>query len=147
MTDLLETTDLIDPWLYSTLAGDSVIQSLVGSRISNTQSTDELAAPYITFSSSAARAIRGVGGTLLDVDAQYQIKAVSQSGSFNQASAIAARIRTLLDQRSVTTASPLTPVPSTIACWWELEIRYPELSEGNWYRHLGAQYRIRATVL
>lgn len=147
MTDILESTDLIDPWLYSTLSTDSTITSLVNGRISNTLSQDELDTPYITFMSSAARAVRGVGGTLLDVDAQYQIKAVSQSGSFDQASSIAARIRALLDRKNVTTTSPLTPVPATIACWWELEIRYPELHEGYWYLHLGAQYRIRATVL
>lgn len=147
MTEILESADLVDPWIYTTLLEDSVIQSLVADRIINTQSSDEVAAPYIVFDAASTRAVRGVGGVLLDSDSLYNIKAVSRSGSFNESGTIAARIRYLLDRKNITTAPPTTPVPASIASYWDVEIRYPELHEGAWYRHLGASYRIRATVL
>jgi Protein of unknown function (DUF3168) len=144
VTDTLESTDIIDPWLYSTLSTDAALIALVGARISNTLSSIPLTTPYITFDAASTRSIRGVGGVLLDTDSLYNVKAVSMSGSFNQASAIAARIRKLLDRANVTIS---TPVPATLACFWELEIRYPEVLEGVQYRHLGGSFRIRAITL
>lgn len=145
MSNVLESTDIIDPWLFGVLSGDSVLAGMVGTRISNTLSIVPLATPYITFSaSSPPRAVRGVGGTLHDTDSQYTIKAVGTGGSFNQVAAIAARVRTLIDQSNVTIS---TPIAASLSCYWELEIRYPEETEGVPYRHLGGIYRVRAIAI
>jgi hypothetical protein len=147
MTEILETSDLIDAWLYSTLSTDATLISLVGDRIVNTASPVELGYPYIVFNSASTRPIRGVGGVVIDTDSLYDIKCVTEEASYEQASNIAARFRLLLDKANVTTSPPLTPVMASIACWWELEIRFPEIQEGVWYRHLGGTYRIRAVEL
>lgn len=145
MTDILESTDIIDPWLYSTLSGDSVLNTAVGGRFINTLSPGKVVTPYITWTASDTRSIRGIGGVLLDTDSLYDIKAVTNEPGFTQASVLAARIRALLEtiNRSVTIT---TPFSASLTCLWESEIRYPEVTEGVQYRHLGATYRVRASA-
>lgn len=146
MTDILESTDIIDPWLYSVLHGDSVLNAAVGGRFINTLSSSKVATPYITWTAASTRSVRGIGGILIDTDSLYDIKAVTNEPGFTQASALAARIRALIEtiNSSVTVA---TPFPASLTCFWENEIRYPEVTEGVQYRHLGATYRIRAAAL
>lgn len=144
MTDILESTDIIDPWLYSVFSGDSTLTSIVGSRLVNTLSPSKVATPYIAWTAASGRSVRGIGGVLLDTDNLYDIKAVTSEPGFTQASAIAARIRKLIDVKNVTIT---TPFPASLTCFWETEIRYPEVTESVQYRHLGATYRLRAIAL
>jgi hypothetical protein len=146
VSDILESTDIIDPWLYSTLHGDGVLNTAVGGRFVNTLSSGKVATPYVVFSATSTRAVRGVGGVLLDTDSLYEIKAVTNEPGFTQASALAARIKGLIEtiNRSITIS---TPFPASVTCFWETEIRYPEVTEGVQYRHLGGLYRIRACAL
>jgi hypothetical protein len=147
MPDYNEAEDFIDPWIFTTLSTDPTLQGLVGNRISNTLSTSELAAPYVTFSVPSTRPVRGISGVILDTDSLVPVKAVSQSGSWTEAGAIAARIRFLLDKQGITVNPPTTPVPIDMASWWEFDERYPEVTEGVWYRHLVTTFRIRAVPL
>lgn len=146
MTDILESTDIIDPWLYSTLHGDSVLNTAVNGRFINTLSPAKVAAPYITWDVASTRSVRGIGGILLDTDSLVNIKAVTNEAAFAQAGALAARIRALIETIN-TSITVVSPFPASLTCLWETEIRYPEVTEGVQYRHLGATYRIRAALL
>ena len=144
MSEILESTDIIDPWLYSTFSGDSTLAAVIGTRIINTLSAQKFATPYVAWDVASTRSIRGVGGTLLDTDSLVNIKAVTNESGFGQAAAIAARIRALIDKVAVTITLPF---PASLTCYWDTEIRYAEPVEGVEYRHLGGAYRIRAIAL
>lgn len=144
MTDHIESYDIVDPWLYEVLSTDAFITTRVGTRISSGLDGSGAKPPYITWDSVSVRSIRGIGGVLLDTDGLYTIKAVTQGSSYGDAAALAARIRTLLDEKNVTRT---LPIPASLSCYWDLEIRYPEVTEGVQYRHMGGTYRIRAVAL
>lgn len=144
MTSYIESYDIVDPWIYGTLSTDTFIVSKVGTKINSGLDGSGTTVPYITWDSISTRSIRGIGGVLLDTDGIYNIKAVTQSGSYADSAAIAARIRELLDEKNVTRT---IPIPASLDCFWEMEIRYAEVAEGVPYRHFGGTYRIRAIAL
>ena len=144
MTDYDEAYDIIDPWLYSVLSADSTIVAAVGDRLASSLSGEALAPPYITWEIPSTRSIRGVGGVLLDTDSLVNIKAVTQGTSFGDGSALRARMKALLDEKDATVS---TPIAASLTSFWETNFRYPEVTEGVPYRHVGAAYRIRAVAL
>jgi hypothetical protein len=144
VTDHVESYDIVDPWLYEVLTADTFIASKVGTKVSSGLDGSGIKAPYATWDSVSVRSIRGIGGVLLDTDGLYTIKAVTVGSSYGDAAALAARFRTLLDEKNVTRT---VPIPASISCYWENEVRYPEVAEGVQYRHFGGTYRIRAVAL
>jgi hypothetical protein len=141
---IVESYDLIDPWLFGVLSNDSFITSKVGNRISSSLSGAGIKTPYITWEVSATRAVRGISGVLLDTNSLVDITAVTSEAAWKDAALIAGRIRTLIDRKNVTIS---TPIPASLACFLENEIRYPDVTEGVQYRHLGGAYRVLAVAL
>lgn len=139
---MIETTGIIDPWLYATLSGDPALAGLVSGRISGTLSVDTLAVPYVTFLMQSSRDIAGVGGTRISTDNLYAVKAVAQTGTWDDVNAIAQRIDALLHRPSAV----MTQGSGSLSCIREQIIQYPEVEEGLQYRHLGGIYRIRASA-
>lgn len=139
--EVIESYDLIDTWLYATLSGDSALTALVGTRIGSELSSAQWAGPYVTWDAQSTRPIRSISGEILDTDSLFSVEAVTQSGSFASAAAIASRVRALLDGRNVTVTG------GSIACFRERELRTAESVEGVPYRALGDVYRIRAVSI
>jgi hypothetical protein len=140
----VETVDLIEPWIWSTLSTDSALLGLVPiDSISGTLSATELTPPYVTFSmNSIFDVITGAGGDRIGVEALYLVKAVSADGSWDVIAPIARRLNVLLNKPyEVVTL----PDGGSLSCLRDRIIQYPEVNEGVQYRHLGGLYRIRAS--
>ncbi len=138
-----ETVDLVEPWLYATLSGDATLLGLIGglTHLSGTLSIEELPLPYVTMAFVSARDIQGNAGSIIAVESIYQVKAVDATASWDDVIPIASRITTLLHrpgQVVTLTGGSLTIVRERI-------LQYPEVTDGVQYRHLGAQWRIRAS--
>ena len=143
MSEGIETVDIIEPWLYGLLTGDTALAALVGDRIIGTLSDGAVDPPYVVFFLASPRDITAVGGIRVQVEALYTVKAVARASSWNAVRPIAARLDTLIrgDGKTVTTTKGhLTRVRDVI-------VQYPETTDGVQYRHLGASWRIRANSL
>lgn len=141
--DSLETVDLIEPWIYTTMAADSVLIGLIGGveHISGTLSPSEPPLPYVHFSLVSTRDIQGNDGVIISTDNLYLIKVVTATSSWDDLIPIASRLTMLFNL-----PGQVINVPGgSMSCIRELGIQYPELTEGIQYRHLGAQWRIRAS--
>lgn len=137
-----ETVEIIDTWLYQILSTDGQLVGLVGAdSISGTLSSTELKAPYVTFLCQSSIDVRGTGGVRISTDNLYEVKAVAQTGSWDDVLPIARRIEQLINRpfETVTTAA------GALTCVRERTIQYPEVDEGLQYRHLGGVYRIRSS--
>jgi hypothetical protein len=142
VSDGIETVDIIDPWLWSTLRSDATLLGMLpghsDSSIISTLAVGGVSAPYVAFFCSSPRDILAVGGIRVDVEAVYTVKAVGEGASWNSVRAIARRIDFLLHGRDVDTPN------GHISCRREMVIQYAEVDAGTQFRHLGGTFRIRA---
>lgn len=139
---MIETVDLIEPWLYATLSGDATLSALVAGRFSGAVSLDAIPTPYVTFSLMSPRDIIGIGGVRIDTDNLYVVKGVSQGGTWDDVSPIANRIDYLIHRPN----SIMTMSNGSLTCLRENVHQAIEVDEGLQYRHLGGVYRIRASA-
>lgn len=141
-THAAETVDLIEPWIYDSLASDSELLALVGlSSISGTLSVGELTPPYVTFMNQSSRDVTGNSGIIISTANLYMIKAVARTGSWDDVKPIAARIFALFHRPNTEIDVP----GGSLTSHRENIINYAEVTDGVQYRHLGAVYRIRAS--
>lgn len=138
----LEPVDIVDPWLYATLKGDSEINTAVGGRITNGGALGPNAVPFITWDMNSSRDIQTAQGHPLWNESLFEVKVVGQGGSFSPIAKIAARMNDLL----VSTTNIETS-KGVVTCRRDRIIRYVELDDNVQYRHLGAIYRITAHSL
>jgi hypothetical protein len=140
---MIETTEIIEPWLYATLSEDPTLAGLVGDRILGTMSSDMPQTPYVIFLLTSPRDIVGVGGTRISTDNLYVVKGVSQTNSWDVLTPIAARIDQLIHRPGSTM---LGEDGGSLTCIREMIHQMPEIADGLPYRHLGGVYRIRASA-
>ncbi len=140
---MIETLELVDPWLALLLGASAELAALVGDRISGTLSTVPLATPYVHFEMQSTRdVITGSGGDRIDTDNLYLVKVVDQTGSWDDMLPAFRIIDALFDRPYEVIDVPggcLSSVRNNL-------IQYPEVDQGIQYRHLGAVYRIRASA-
>lgn len=141
---MIETTGIVDPWIFSTLSEDPTLMGLIGGldHLSGTLSPVPLVPPYVTFLCQSSRDIVGVGGVRISTDNLYMVKAVVQESTWENATEIASRIDYLINRPN----SVMTESSGSLSCVRESIIQYPEVEEGLQYRHLGGIYRIRASA-
>lgn len=146
--DAAETVDIVEPWLWSTLSTDATLLGLVGGidHISGTLALEELPLPYAHFSMESSRDIQNHQGGIIAVESIYLVKAVGAGASWDQVRPITARIKTLLHRPNevIQPGGSLAGLASLTSIR-ERVIQYAEVTEGVQYRHLGGQYRIRAS--
>jgi hypothetical protein len=135
----VETVDIIGPWIYSTLSGDSTLTGLVAGQIYGPLTPDEPVGTYVTFSLLSARDIRGVGTARIFADTIYMVKAVAQTTSMDDVLPTFDRVNALLDGKTHT-----GPSGTVLSCSRNTVISYPEVIEGTAYLHLGGTYSIQA---
>ncbi len=137
-----ETVDLIDPWIYGTLIGDSDLVDLVGlDSISGTLSVGTLNPPYVTYMNQTSRDVTGNAGVIISTTNLYMIKAVARTGSWDDVKPIAARIFALFHRPNTEIDVP----GGSLTSHRENIIQYAEVTDGVQHRHLGAVFRIRAS--
>ena len=140
----METIEVIDTWLYTTLAGDQQLLDMLGDGDNSIISTLAIAgvkAPYVAFFMSSARDIMAVGMIRVQVDALYTVKTVGEGASWEVVRPIAARVDELLHEKNVTTGS------GSLACHRESVIQFAEIDQATQFRHLGGLFRVRANTL
>lgn len=140
MSEGIETTEVVEPWLFAVLSGDEQLMALVDGNLWNTtEATESRPDAWLEYAYVSSRDILSVGGGRVQVDAIYQVKAVVRSASYDPATTIASRATRVLEQGSTVS----TPA-GDLTCTRESIIQYPELQDGTSFRHLGGTYRIRA---
>lgn len=141
---MIETVDMVEPWIYDRLASDSQILALVGvDSISGTLSATPLTPPYVTFlMNSTVDVITAAGGDRISTENLYVIKAVAASGSWDDVRAAANRIDALFHLPNTV----VTLGGGSLSSIRERVVSYPEIDEGVQYRHLGGIFRIRASA-
>lgn len=136
----IQTAELIETWLQSTLGGDATLSGLVnGAFVSTLAPVGNLDLPCVSWSMFSSRDITAVGGDLIDTDSIYLVKAIVMGASWVTAAPIANRIHTLINRATVS----FSPT-SSLTCVRERVHQRPEEVGGQQYRHLGGMYRIRA---
>lgn len=141
MSNEVETVDLVETWLYSVLHGDVTLAGLVDGRvIGPVAALGDFEVPFVVFSLAGTRDITSVDGTIIDTSSIYTIKAVGAGSSWDAVRSIAARVHTLIHGKAYT-----FPGGGSLTCVRERIVEYPEEEAGQQYRHLGGQYRIRAS--
>lgn len=142
MTDpLIETVDLVEPWLYATLSGDSTLAGLVAA-VSGTLSATPLPLPFVSFAMQSSLDVTGFSGDRISTDDLYQVKATGLGSSWDEVRPIARRIDALLHRPNMVVGV----AGGSLSCIRERTLQYPEVSDGLEYRHLGGIYRIRASA-
>lgn len=136
----LEPVEIIDPWLYTTLANDPEIRSQVAGRIAADGAFGPTGTPFITWTMNSSRDIQQAQGSTLWNESLYLVKVVGQGGSYVPITPIAKRINTPLDM--VTNAPG--PNGGFITIRRDRLVRMPEVDDNVQYRHLGAIWRITA---
>lgn len=143
---IIETVALIEPWIYSVLAGDATLLGLVNdgaASISGTASPTPLPTPFVSFSfDSGLDVLTGAGADRIALNALYLVKAVAATGSWDDVAPVAARVDALLHRPY----QVMTVAGGSLSCSREKIVQYPEVNEGVQYRHLGGLYRIRASA-
>ncbi len=141
MSTGLETTQIIEPWLYETLSKDPALTGIVGDRV-HANIAPQSDFPYLTFGLESTRDVQNHQGAVVLVDAIYLVKLVDNAESYDRITPGAARLSTLLHRPAgvTTPAGHLTVVRDRI-------VQYPQIADGIQYRHLGARFRFEANSL
>jgi hypothetical protein len=142
---IIETVDIIEPWLYATLSGDDELMGLLSDdtdRVSGTLSATMLPTPYVTFLLQSPLDVVGVGGIRISTDNLYIVKAVDQTGSWDILAPIARRIDVLLHREGLV----MSEAAGSLSCTRERTFQAAEVTGDLQYRHLGGIYRIRASA-
>lgn len=137
MSSGMETTELIEPWIWTTLTSDPTFKAACP-RVYGPLAPDDPGPVYGVIQATSPRDIRGVGQARFSVECIYLVKVIGQTASQDDVLPAARRMSELLDGRDV-------DVPGGhITCTRELIVSYPEVSGGQPFYHLGCQFRIRA---
>jgi hypothetical protein len=145
MTVEIETVELIEPWLYSTLSGDSTLSGLVGGRITSTLNplSEGVQVPFVYFGFASQRDIPNASGFSLDTESYYNVKGVALGNTYTGTLlSIAKRIHVLINGKT-----PTFSPSGSLTCVREQILQYPEVPAGVEYRHLGGLYRIRCSAV
>lgn len=137
MSSGVETSEVIEPWLYTTLTGDP--EFVAGCpEVYGALTPDDPGPVYCTIAALSPRDIRGVGQARIQVEAIYLVKIVGQTTSQDDLLPAARRLSALLDGVD-------RDVPGGhVTCTREQIVSYSEVSGGQPFLHLGGQFRIRA---
>lgn len=139
----IETVDIVETWLWSTLFGDSELLGMIGpDNIVGTLAPEMLDPPYVAWLCQSSIDITGNAGQIISTDNLYEVKTVAQTSSWDDVRPIARRVHTLLHRPHTVVTTDV----GSLSCVRERIIQYPEVNGGVQYRHLGGIYRIRASL-
>lgn len=157
----METIQIVDPWLYKTLAEDAELAELLDDRLGYDLGfsfpeipdsdvgwgdlpdlgPDGQIRDYLTWTMASTRDIPTANGERIMVSAYYTVKAVTMRSSYDSLVPIATRVDELLHRAFVDTPT------GSLSCTRERIVQYVELpssllaTRSGQFRHLGATYR------
>ena len=127
--------------LYARLSGDAALTGLLSSptAIYHQVAPQDAATPFVVFHRQAGDPIWQFDGAHVQSDL-WTCKAVDRGASASRAEDIAARIDAVLTDAPLAVAGR-----DLLAVYRESDVSYPETSDGDTYRHEGAQYRVETS--
>lgn len=139
-------TNAAEAWLYSTLAADSALAAVVGTRIYNTRRPTGSAFPLVIFQHQGGRDLTMLGAVRVWSQLTYLVRGIvevfdaNEQGSFEgSAKTIADRIDAVLHGKSGTNGSG-----TVYTCVRDQTFQLVETVDGRQFRHLGGIYMIHA---
>lgn len=130
--------------LYGKLAGDTTLNNLLASSpsgyaksIYHQEAPQAAAMPYVIFSKSSGVPTEAMHAPSVMQTDVWMVKAVDHNTSADTAEAIADRITTLLNDASLSISGG-----TLLYLRRQSDIDYPEITDGELYRHVGALYRL-----
>lgn len=129
-------------FLFTRLSGSTVLTELVKGRVYNRQAPERAAFPLVIFAfmSGLDTEQAGSGGRVL-YRPLYQVKGVTEGGSFQTAARIANAIEAALVGAKGTAQFDGHGFHFR-GCYREQPLEYDEISEGVRYQHVGGLYRL-----
>lgn len=125
-------------WIYSTLAGDSALTTLLGAaRIYRDVGPQEAAWPVVTFGLQSGGDTVGNAGARILTRMRWLVKSITKGTDLAAVAAIAARVDVLLQQ-----GAGVNGDAQVAACVREQVISYPHTEAGVVWRHEGGVYRV-----
>ena len=145
MSGVIETVEVVEPWLYARISSDSVITDLVADRVYGTFVDSSVDERHVIFALNSPRDVVGVGRARIILDALYVAKAVAPTSSWDDLTPVAKRLDELLHGAVEQAVELEGDVVGYIAgCRREQIVQYPQEEAGAQWRHLGGLYRIWA---
>jgi HK97 gp10 family phage protein len=137
---MIETTR-VDEWLLTTLAASASLTALVSTRIYGYVAPQNSTGNMVIFNWMGGSDLVAVSGYRALVNGLWQVKAITQSGSFAQAKAIMDIVDGLIHRTTGSTSDSLI-----LSCVREAPVQYVEVTNGIQYRHLGGLFRIQISA-
>lgn len=135
---MIETARM-EQWLYTTLAADTALTALVGTRIYSHVAPNEATFPLVVFGLQTAEDVMGVGPARIMAQAVYVVRVIGQTGSFGALKAAADRLDAVLHGASGSAGDGVV-----LACVRTQPFEMVETIAGVQYRHLGGLFRLWA---
>jgi hypothetical protein len=134
-----------DAFIYATLAGDTALAAIVGTRIYADVAPSlptPPTYPLVLFSLQSSRDVVGIGTYRAMTTPTYLVRVIGKGGGFGAIQAAADRIDALLTVRAVQSVTIGGVTFSILGSVRERPFQRSEEPEGILYRHLGGFYRL-----
>lgn len=133
----MSDTALAERWLYTTLAADAALGSVVSTRIYSSVAPQSSTLPCVVFQQQAARDVMGSGPYRYHSTMLYTVRVIDEAGGWGTVEASADRIDAVLHAASGTATGG-----TIVACVREQPFSMVESIDGRTFRHLGGIYRL-----
>lgn len=130
--------------IYGKLSADGTLTALLGTPASGyaqaiyfQQAPAGADYPFVVFSKQSGVPTEAFGApSVMETDV-WMVKAIDRSSSADGAEAIHARLATLLNDAALSISGA-----STLYLRRQSDVEYPEVTDGNLYRHAGSLFRL-----
>ena len=130
--------------IYGRLASDTTLNNLLGvppagysKSIYHQQAPQGATYPLVILSKQSGTPTEAFGDPSALENDTWLVKAVDRSNSADVAEAVSARITTLLNDANLSISGA-----TTLYLRRQSDVEYPEVPDGQVYRHVGALYRL-----
>jgi len=135
MTNLLTA----EGWIVGLIKADSALHGLIADRVYLGVGAQTAAYPFLVVQHMDTRPVLTNGASVILWNELIMVKGVDkEGGGYGTLEPILSRVRAVLHAESGTTLNG-----TVVSCVEERTVRYPEVSEGVTYRHLGLAFRIQ----
>lgn len=130
--------------IYGKLAGDSTLNAMLGTPATSYAKAiyfqvapQGARMPYVIFSKQSGVPTEAFGDPSAMENDVWLVKAVDQATTADPAEAIAARVKTLLNDANLTISGA-----TTLYLRRQSDVQYPEVTNGVIYQHVGSLFRL-----
>lgn len=132
---------LVERWLYTVLAADSLLTARVGTRIYNTEAETEIYPQIVYQRQGGVGPVKLMGGVVMWAEFVYLVRGIDKTDSYQTLDPIAVRIQANLKQHAAEV------VAGGVIIGTEYEDSYSQIDpDVSNIRHEGGLYKIWAQV-